>query len=32
MPEGEVVHLELTNHVLTITMDRPEARNALAAR
>lgn len=25
----EVVHVDLTDHVLTITMDRPEARNAL---
>jgi len=32
MAEGEVVHLDLTDHVLTITMDRPEARNALSAR
>ncbi len=25
----EVVHVDLTDHVLTITMDRPDARNAL---
>ncbi len=25
----DVVHVDLTDHVLTITMDRPEARNAL---
>ena len=30
MAEGEIVHLDLTDHVLTITMDRPEARNALS--
>lgn len=29
MTEQEVVHVELVDHVLTITMDRPEARNAL---
>jgi enoyl-CoA hydratase len=29
MTEKEVVHVELVDHVLTITMDRPEARNAL---
>ncbi len=25
----EVVHVDLSDHVLTITMDRPEARNAI---
>ena len=30
MPENEVVHVELDEHILTITMDRPEARNALS--
>jgi enoyl-CoA hydratase len=30
MAEDEVVHTELAGHVLTITMDRPEARNALS--
>lgn len=29
MSEREVVHTELSEHVLTITMDRPEARNAI---
>lgn len=28
--ERELVHVDLTDHVLTITMDRPEARNALS--
>lgn len=28
--EREVVHTDLTDHVLTITLDRPEARNALS--
>ena len=28
--DRELVHVELTEHVLTITMDRPEARNALS--
>jgi enoyl-CoA hydratase len=27
--DRELVHVELADHVLTITMDRPEARNAL---
>jgi enoyl-CoA hydratase len=30
MAEAEVVHTEVADHVLTITMDRPEARNALS--
>lgn len=30
MTDTEIVHVELTDHVLTITMDRPEARNALS--
>ena len=30
MAEDEVVHTELAGHVLTITMDRPRARNALS--
>ena len=30
MAEREIVHLDMTDHVLTITMDRPEARNALS--
>jgi enoyl-CoA hydratase len=29
MADGDVVHVDLTDHVLTMTMDRPEARNAL---
>jgi enoyl-CoA hydratase len=29
MTEKEVVHVDLVHHILTITMDRPEARNAL---
>jgi enoyl-CoA hydratase len=29
MPERDAVHIELADHVLTITMDRPESRNAL---
>jgi len=29
MTEDEVVHVDLVDHILTITMDRPEARNAL---
>jgi len=29
MTEKEVVHVDLVDHVLTITMDRPEARNSL---
>jgi enoyl-CoA hydratase len=29
MTEKEVVHVDLVDHILTITMDRPEARNAL---
>lgn len=28
--ERELVHIDLDDHVLTITMDRPEARNALS--
>jgi enoyl-CoA hydratase len=32
MNEGQTVHTELEDHVLTITMDRPEARNALSRR
>src|SRR5437667_10565117 len=30
MADAEVVHVDLSDHVLTITMDRPEARNALS--
>ena len=30
MADSEVVHTELDGHVLTITLDRPEARNALS--
>lgn len=30
MPDKEIVRVELTDHVLIITMDRPEARNALS--
>ncbi|MFT3855501.1 MAG: enoyl-CoA hydratase-related protein [Ilumatobacteraceae bacterium] len=30
MSERELVHVDLSDHVLTITMDRPEARNALS--
>lgn len=30
MAEREFVHVDLTDHVFTITMDRPEARNALS--
>jgi enoyl-CoA hydratase len=30
MSEREIVHTELADHVLTITMDRPESRNALS--
>lgn len=29
MADREVVHVEYADHILTITMDRPEARNAL---
>ena len=32
MPENEVVHTDLSDHILTITLDRPEARNALSAQ
>jgi enoyl-CoA hydratase len=32
MPERELVHTEAKDHVLTITMDRPESRNALNAQ
>jgi len=32
MTEREVVHVELAEHVVTITMDRPEARNASVVR
>lgn len=28
----EIVHVDLADHVLTVTMDRPEARNALSRR
>jgi enoyl-CoA hydratase len=30
MPDREIVHVDLTDHILTMTMDRPEARNALS--
>jgi enoyl-CoA hydratase len=30
MPDREIVHLDLSDHILTMTMDRPEARNALS--
>lgn len=30
MTDREIVHVEFAHHVLTITMDRPEARNALS--
>lgn len=30
MADRELVHTDLSDHVLTITMDRPEARNALS--
>ena len=30
MADREIVHVDLADHVLTITMDRPEARNALS--
>jgi enoyl-CoA hydratase len=32
MSERELVHTEAKDHVLTVTMDRPEARNALNAQ
>jgi enoyl-CoA hydratase len=32
MSEREIVHTELRDNVLTITMDRPESRNALSRR